>query len=77
MSCRTKVWTESILAAGSALLFALTLVTREWIEIVFRVDPDRGSGAVEWIIAAGLLAVATASGWLARTEHRQRALARV
>jgi len=53
---------EYILAAVFVVLAVITLTTPQWIEIVFRVDPDRGSGALEWLIVAafGLLAVVAA-----------------
>jgi hypothetical protein len=38
-----RVWIESGLACLAAVLAATTLLFRDWIEIVFRVDPDRGS----------------------------------
>jgi hypothetical protein len=34
----------------------LTFAWRDWIEAIFRVDPDRHSGALEWAIVAVLLA---------------------
>ena len=66
-----KLWIESWLAVASALLGLLTLINAEWIELVFGVDPDGGSGALEWAIAAGLLLVAVVSAVLARLEWRQ------
>jgi hypothetical protein len=50
---------ETGLACTSLLLLLATLVWREWIELVFRVDPDRGNGSLEWLILA-LFATATA-----------------
>jgi hypothetical protein len=67
----TKLWVESWLAAASALLGLVTLINAEWIELVVGVDPDGGSGALEWAIAAGLLLVAVVSAVLARLEWRQ------
>jgi hypothetical protein len=38
------------LAVGTAALFVVTVVWPDWIEIVFRVDPDRGNGWLEWVV---------------------------
>jgi len=43
---------EVALAALSAFLLAITLIWKDWIEIVFGIDPDRGSGELEWVIVA-------------------------
>lgn len=44
------------------LLTALTAVAPDWIELVFRVEPDAGSGSLEWALVAvfGLASVLTA-----------------
>ena len=72
---RKRFWLELSCGVLGAFLFLLTLITREWIELIFRVDPDRGSGAVEWAIALTLLAVAAVSFALAHREWRRPALA--
>jgi hypothetical protein len=49
----------------------LTLVEREWIELVFGVEPDRGDGSLEWTIVAVLLVATIVFAWLARAEWRR------
>ena len=65
---RRRYWVEVGLAIVTAALLVLTLITREWIEIVFGVDPDGGSGALEWAIVAGLAVLTLASTVAARLE---------
>jgi protein-S-isoprenylcysteine O-methyltransferase Ste14 len=48
---------SSIGAAGAVAFGALTVLTLlvpDWIEVVFGVEPDGGSGAAEWLIVTGL-----------------------
>ena len=70
----TRFWIESTLALASATLLMLTLISRTWIETVFKTDPDAGSGAVEWIIVGVTLAITVGSVTLARREWKQRRL---
>jgi hypothetical protein len=66
-----RFWLESALATVSALVLVVTLVWREWIELVFRVDPDGGSGAAEWLVVVVLGAVSAVSALAARVEWRR------
>jgi hypothetical protein len=74
---RVRFWIESLVAGASLILGLVTLVWQDWIEGVFRVDPDNHSGAVEWLVVAGLLVVAAVVGTVARFEWRQLQLASV
>jgi hypothetical protein len=67
---RTRFWIEAGFAALSLIFAVLTLVWTDWIEIVFRVDPDHHSGSLEWAIAFGALAIAIIIGVVARAEWR-------
>ncbi len=68
---RRLLLAEIGLGTATGILAIVTLISREWIEIVFGVDPDHGSGALEWLIV-GALAVATVIfGMLARHEWRR------
>jgi len=71
---RRRFWIEAGLSVLSGVLFVLTLVVPDWIEAVFRVDPDHSSGALEWVIVAGLLVATLAFSLLARREWRRPAL---
>jgi len=68
---RTRFWLEAILGAVTAILFLVTLLWRDWIEIVFRVEPDGGSGLLEWTIVALLLVATVALFTAARAEWRR------
>jgi hypothetical protein len=65
---RRLVWIEAFLAGVSALFCGLFVVWKDWIEIVFRVDPDRHSGSLELVLALGFLAIGVAFATLARRE---------
>jgi uncharacterized membrane protein YcjF (UPF0283 family) len=68
---RARFWTESLIAGAALVLGLMTLVWRDWIEAVFGVDPDNHSGALEWLVVAGLLVVAAVMGTVARVEWRR------
>ncbi len=67
----TRFWVEAGLAAFSAVLLLVTLVTREWIELVFRVDPDHGNGSLEWLIVAVAIVATITFSVLARLEWQK------
>ena len=69
----TRFWVESALATASALLLVVTVFWSEWIEAVFRVDPDGGSGAAEWLVVVVLGIVSALSALAARIEWRRLA----
>ena len=72
---RRRFWLEVVCGAVGLVLFVVTLISREWIEAIFGVDPDGGSGALEYLIAIGLLGVAVVSALLARREWARPATA--
>ena len=65
---RLRFWIEAAVALLGVGLFLLTLAYPQWIEAVFRIEPDQGSGTLEMAIAVGLIVVAVASALLARAE---------
>ncbi len=65
-------WIERVMALASAALLVVTLITRTWIEEIFKVDPDQGNGSLEWIIIGVALLVTVASVTLAGGEWRSR-----
>ncbi len=52
------------------LAAVLTAIVPEWIETVFGIDPDGGSGAVEWLIVAALACLALACEFAVRARSR-------
>ena len=72
---RRRFWVETALAAATGLLAVITLLSKDWIETVFGIDPDEGSGALEWALVLTLLAVTVILGVVARQEWRRPASA--
>ncbi|MDX3803172.1 ABC transporter permease [Streptomyces sp. AK04-3B] len=68
---RRRFWAEIALGTLSGLLFLITLIWRDWIEMLFGVEPDAGSGAVEWLIVAVTALVTVLCALGARTEWRR------
>jgi hypothetical protein len=68
----TRFWIEAALAALTACLFVLTLITREWIEAITGWDPDGGSGSLEWGLLVVLLVASLVCSGLARAEWMRR-----
>jgi hypothetical protein len=68
---RRLLLAEIGLAMATGVLAIFTLISQEWIEIVFGVDPDHGSGVVEWLIVVALAAATLTFGLLARAEWRK------
>ena len=71
---RRRFWIELILAVANIALLALTIVWTEWIEVVFHVDPDAGSGELEWVIVGVTLVLTVACSMLARLEWQRASI---
>ena len=68
---RSRFWVESLVSAVSAGLALITLLSRHWIEIVFRTAPDHHNGSLEMVVVGASLAVVTVLGVAARVEWRR------
>lgn len=68
---RWRFWPEMGLAIVTSILFVFTLAQRDWIEMVFGVDPDQGNGSLEWLMVGALLVVTIALFTLASYEWRR------
>ena len=70
-----RFWVEAGLGLASTVFALLTLAWKDWVEIVFKVDPDHHSGSLEWIIVAVAVAVTVITFAAARIEWRKAATA--
>jgi len=68
---RVRLVAEIVIGGLAGVVALVTLVTRDWIEVIFGVDPDAGAGAVEWALVVGLAALAVGCGLVARAEWRR------
>jgi hypothetical protein len=78
----SRVMVESLLAALSAAALVLTSLWPQWIEGLFGLEPDGGSGETEWGLALGLAALTIVfiararRAWRFQREQRAAGLAR-
>ncbi len=72
---RWRFWLETAMAIITSILFVITLVRRDWIEVVFGVNPDSGSGILEWLVVGALLVVTITLFTLASYEWRRARVA--
>jgi uncharacterized protein involved in cysteine biosynthesis len=68
---RRRFWLESGLALGCGILAVVTLVWRDWIELLTGFDPDHHSGWLEWLLVAVLAVACLLVGVAARGEWRR------
>jgi hypothetical protein len=68
---RRRLRIEVMLAVIGTALCVLTLVIPEWIEVLTGLEPDSGSGALEWVIAGVFLVAAVVSAVLAGRDYRR------
>jgi ABC-type thiamin/hydroxymethylpyrimidine transport system permease subunit len=70
---RRRLRIEVALAVISAAMCVLTLVFPAWVEELTGLEPDAGSGELEWIVAGVFLAAAVVAALLARRAYRRLA----
>jgi len=70
-----RFWVELGLGLASTVFAVLTLAWKDWVEIVFKVDPDHHSGSLEWTIVAVAVALTVIALAAARFEWRKAATA--
>lgn len=71
LNVRLRLAVEMGTVVCSMTAFVLTLLNRDWIEVLFRVDPDHGNGSAEWLILGFFLAVTLITLVLASIEWRR------
>jgi hypothetical protein len=62
---------EGALAGAAAVLATVTMFWSDWIELVFRIDPDHQSGSLERALVVTLIFAAVTLTVLARVEWRR------
>ena len=68
---RRRFWLETGIAIITGVLYVITMIRNNWIEVVFRVDPDNNNGTFEWLIVGVLLLVTITLFILASYEWRR------
>jgi len=71
---RRRFYVELAVAVVSGALFLVAVLWKNWIEVVFGIDPDQNSGSLERLIVVLALVVAVTSVSLARRDWRRQRL---
>jgi hypothetical protein len=71
---RRRFWVEITLGIAAVGLFFATLASPDWIEDVFGLNIDGGSGSLEWALALGTGVVALAMIGATSYEFRRTAI---
>ena len=72
---RHRFWIEAFLASVTGVATVITLLWHDWIETVFGVSPDTGTGSTEWLVVAVLMTVTVTLVVGVRLEWRRARLA--
>jgi hypothetical protein len=72
---RSRFWIETFLALAVGVATIATLFWHDWIETVFRVNPDGDTGSTEWLVVVILMTVTVTVVVSARLEWRRARLA--
>jgi hypothetical protein len=51
------MWVEVLLGLISTVFLVLTILLPDWLEVLFRLAPDAGTGSAEWGLALSLAAM--------------------
>ena len=70
-TARLRLYFEALVASVAGLLCVLTLIWRDWIEVMFGWDPDHHSGSLEWTVVVGLALASVFFAAMARTDWRR------
>src|SRR5437773_10449803 len=68
MRSQGRFWLELSSAAMSVVTLVLAIVWRDWIETVLGINPDGGSGSLEWLVVGSIVASGIVWWALARRD---------
>jgi hypothetical protein len=67
---RRRFWVEAGVVTISLAIWVATLLWPDWIELVFRIDPDESNGSLERLISILVPATAFVAAIVAGIEWR-------
>jgi protein-S-isoprenylcysteine O-methyltransferase Ste14 len=65
-----RAYAEALLAVVALIAAVVTALFPTWFETLFEGSPDSGSGALEWIVATGMIVVSLGLSFFARRDFR-------